>query len=63
MKNLLDLIGNTPLIEIEENIFAKLEGFNLTGSIKDRTALAMIEYAEKKGQLKKGCLLYTSRCV
>lgn len=54
MKNLLDLIGNTPLIEIEENIFAKLEGFNLTGSIKDRTALAMIEYAEKKGQLKKG---------
>lgn len=54
MKNLLDLIGNTPLIEIEENIFAKMEGFNLTGSIKDRTALAMIEAAEKDGRLKKG---------
>ena len=54
MKNLLDLIGNTPLIEIEENIFDKMEGFNLTGSIKDRTALAMIEAAEKDGRLKKG---------
>jgi len=54
MKNLLDLVGNTPLIEIEENIFAKMEGFNLTGSIKDRTALAMIEAAEKDGRLKKG---------
>lgn len=54
MKNLLDLIGNTPLIEIEENIFAKMEGFNLTGSIKDRTALAMVEAAEKDGRLKKG---------
>ncbi|MDD3032682.1 MAG: cysteine synthase family protein [Candidatus Pacebacteria bacterium] len=54
MKTILDLIGNTPLINIEDNIFAKMEGFNLTGSIKDRTALAMIEAAEKEGRLKKG---------
>ncbi|MDD4358193.1 MAG: PLP-dependent cysteine synthase family protein [Candidatus Pacebacteria bacterium] len=54
MKQLLDLIGNTPLLEIEPNIFAKMEGFNLTGSIKDRTALSMIEDAEKKGRLKPG---------
>ncbi|HOI59899.1 MAG TPA: PLP-dependent cysteine synthase family protein [Candidatus Pacearchaeota archaeon] len=54
MKSLLNLIGNTPLIEIEDNIFAKMEGFNLTGSIKDRTALAMVEAAEKEGRLKKG---------
>ena len=54
MKTLLNLIGNTPLIEIEPNIFAKMEGFNLTGSIKDRTALAMIEAAEEQGKLKKG---------
>lgn len=54
MKTILNLIGDTPLINIEENIFAKMEGFNLTGSIKDRTALAMIEAAEKEGKLKKG---------
>lgn len=54
MKHLLNLIGNTPLIEIEENIFAKMEGFNLTGSVKDRTALSMIEAAEKQGKLKPG---------
>ncbi len=54
MKKLLDLIGNTPLIKIEEDIFAKMESFNLTGSIKDRTALAMVEAAEKEGRLKKG---------
>jgi len=54
MKTILDLIGNTPLLNIEGSIFAKMEGFNLTGSIKDRTALAMIEAAEKEGRLKKG---------
>ena len=36
------------------NIFAKLEGFNPTGSIKDRIALRMVESAERKGQLRKG---------
>lgn len=61
MKTILDTIGNTPLIKIEKlnpnprvNIFVKLEGFNPTGSVKDRIALAMIEKAEKEGILTKG---------
>jgi cysteine synthase len=54
MNTILDFIGNTPLIRIEENIFAKIEGFNPGGSIKDRIALNMIIGAEKKGILKKG---------
>lgn len=62
--NILNLIGNTPLIQIEnpdqnENvkIFAKLEGFNPTGSIKDRIALAMVEKAEKDGTLRPGKII------
>lgn len=60
---MISLIGNTPLIELKnyqlENeccskIFAKLEGSNPFGSIKDRVAFSMIENAEKKGFLKKG---------
>ncbi len=54
MNTILDFIGNTPLIQIEENIFAKVEGFNPGGSIKDRIALSMILEAEKQGLLKKG---------
>ncbi len=54
MKTILDFIGNTPLVEVEENIFAKVEGFNPGGSIKDRIALNMILEAEKQGILKKG---------
>ncbi|MDD5639470.1 MAG: cysteine synthase family protein [Candidatus Pacebacteria bacterium] len=56
MKTFLELIGNTPILKIEEfpKIYAKLEGFNPGGSIKDRAALAMIESAEKQGILKKG---------
>jgi cysteine synthase len=61
MKNILETIGNTPLVKIEKinpnpkvNIFAKLEGFNPTGSVKDRIALAMVEKAEKEGILTKG---------
>lgn len=59
-KHLLSLIGNTPLVEIRKlnpnpkvNIFAKLEMFNPGGSIKDRAALAMIEGAEKSGELTR----------
>ncbi len=59
--NILELIGNTPLVKLNKlidkrgaNIFAKLESFNPGGSIKDRIALAMIEEAEKNGQLKTG---------
>ncbi len=58
---ILDLIGNTPIVRLsritgagETEIWAKLEGFNPGGSVKDRPALAMIEDAEQKGKLKKG---------
>ncbi len=60
-KTILDLIGNTPLVRLsrltgagDAEVWAKLEGFNPGGSVKDRPALAMIEAAEKKGKLKKG---------
>jgi [CysO sulfur-carrier protein]-thiocarboxylate-dependent cysteine synthase len=56
--SLLDLVGNTPLVELrpEGNVrlFAKLEGQNPTGSIKDRIAKAMIETAEEAGELEPG---------
>lgn len=56
--NILDLIGNTPLLSLEQttglNIFAKAEFLNPGGSIKDRIALHMIEEAEKSGRLKPG---------
>jgi cysteine synthase len=56
--NLLDLIGNTPLVELrpagDARIYAKLEAQNPTGSIKDRIAKAMIEAAEASGELEPG---------
>ena len=56
--NVLDLIGNTPLISLEQttgmHIYAKAEFLNPGGSIKDRIALNMIEEAEKDGRLKPG---------
>ena len=58
--NILDTIGNTPIVPIRHlnrndkvKIFAKLESFNPGGSIKDRIALSMIEKAERTGQLTK----------
>jgi cysteine synthase len=57
-KNVLDLVGNTPLVELKSagavQIYAKLEGQNPTGSIKDRIAKAMIEAAEASGELEPG---------
>jgi cysteine synthase B len=60
-ENILQTIGNTPLVKINRlnpnknvNIFAKIEGNNPTGSIKDRIALKMIEQAEAEGSLVKG---------
>ncbi|MCR4642028.1 MAG: cysteine synthase A [Lachnospiraceae bacterium] len=57
-KTVLDMIGNTPLISLEETtglkIYAKAEFLNPGGSIKDRIALNMIEEAEKDGRLKPG---------
>lgn len=59
--NILEAIGNTPMVRINSlcpkpnvNIYAKLEGFNPTGSIKDRIAIQMIEKAEEEGRLSKG---------
>jgi len=50
--NILDFIGNTPLLQVKgERIFAKAEFLNPGGSIKDRVALAMIEAAKKQGRL------------
>lgn len=60
-ENILQTIGNTPLVRINKlnpnrntTIYAKVEGFNPTGSIKDRIALAMVEQAEAEGKLTKG---------
>lgn len=60
-KTILDTIGNTPMVRINRlcpnpnvNIYAKLEGFNPTGSIKDRIAFAMVEQAEQNGLLTPG---------
>ncbi len=59
-KNILDLIGNTPLVPLRRlnpfkdvTILVKLESFNPGGSIKDRIALNMIESAERRGELTK----------
>lgn len=60
--NILGVIGNTPLVKINKlnpnpkhvTILAKLEYLNPGGSIKDRMALSVVEYGEKKGLLKKG---------
>jgi cysteine synthase B len=57
-QNLLELVGNTPLVELKPvggvQLYAKLEGENPTGSIKDRIAKAMIESAEASGELEPG---------
>ncbi len=59
--NLLELIGNTPLVRLEKiskdlpgNIIAKLESFNPLHSVKDRIGFSMIEKAENDGKLKQG---------
>jgi cysteine synthase B len=59
--SLLDLVGSTPLVELPRlspkpsvKLYAKLEGQNPTGSIKDRVAKAMIEAAEASGELEPG---------
>jgi cysteine synthase len=60
-KKILDLIGNTPIVEVQRlnpnpavKMYVKLEKNNPGGSIKDRVALYMIEQAEKSGQLTAG---------
>lgn len=65
-KNIAELVGNTPLLEVTriekaENLSArvlvKIEAFNPGGSVKDRVALSMIEDAEQNGKLKPGALI------
>lgn len=65
-KRLTDLIGNTPIVKLENieqkqnvraHLFAKLEYFNPGGSVKDRIALGMIEDAEQKGILNKDSVI------
>jgi len=60
-ENIIELIGNTPLVKLNKipdssdaEIWAKLEGFNPGGSVKDRIALSMIETAEREEKLKSG---------
>jgi len=53
MKNILDTIGNTPLLKIE-GIYAKFEAVNPSGSIKDRMAKYIMAKAEERGELKPG---------
>lgn len=60
-ENILETIGGTPMVRLHKigagtgaNIFAKVEGFNPSGSIKDRIALKMIQAAEESGELRPG---------
>jgi len=64
MAGIIDLVGNTPLVEIKKlnpnpkvKIYAKLEGNNPGGSVKDRAALNMIRSAIERGEIKKGSSL------
>src|SRR5581483_11164969 len=59
--DIVEAIGNTPLVELRRfspkpgvRLFAKLEGHNPTGSVKDRIARQMIEAAEREGRLRPG---------
>ena len=58
--NILETIGNTPLVKLNKlapegvNVYVKVEAFNPMGSIKDRMAKAVIEAAERSGELQPG---------
>ncbi|MBI3743658.1 MAG: pyridoxal-phosphate dependent enzyme, partial [Chloroflexi bacterium] len=63
-KNIIETIGNTPLVELQRtsptpnvHIYAKLEGANPTGSVKDRIVKYMLESAEAEGRLTKDRIL------
>src|SRR6478736_1909317 len=64
MASIIDLVGNTPMVEIKKlnpnpnvRIYAKLEGDNPGGSVKDRPALNMIRSALERGDIKAGSKL------
>ena len=59
--NITEVFGNTPLVRINRilgdskaNVYAKLEFYNPTSTVKDRIGIAMVDAAEKSGQLKPG---------
>lgn len=65
-KNIKEMIGNTPILKIdryvqykdfESEIFVKLEGFNPTGSVKDRAVLGMIEALENEGKINSDTII------
>ena len=63
-KNILGAVGNTPLIKLnrmtgpnDADVYVKYEGLNVGGSIKTRTALMMIEEAEKRGDLTEDSII------
>ncbi|MBR4900859.1 MAG: pyridoxal-phosphate dependent enzyme, partial [Victivallales bacterium] len=63
-KTILEAVGNTPLVELQNlpsaddaRILVKVEAVNVGGSIKTRTALNMIEAAEKEGLIHKGSVI------
>ena len=66
--NVLDLIGNTPMVRLNKldvgrcELYAKLESQNPGGSIKDRIGLRMIEAAEQDGKLAPGGTIIASSC-
>src|SRR3954463_11633124 len=64
MAGILDLVGNTPMVELKHvivnpdvRIYAKLEGHNPGGSVKDRAAYGMIKGAIDRGEIKAGTKL------
>jgi cystathionine beta-synthase len=66
-ENVLDLVGNTPLVKLNRlpetgmaNIYAKLDNLSPTGSVKDRIAVNMVKRAEEQGLLKPGATLVES---
>ena len=63
-QNILEAVGNTPMVELnrmtgpeDARVLVKYEGMNIGGSIKTRTALKMIEEAEKRGELSKDSII------
>ena len=59
IQNITDMIGNTPLLKINDkiNYYAKIEGSNLFGSVKDRAAKYLMENAYSDGVIKKDTIL------
>ena len=56
-KNILETIGNTPLLEYSDNILLKLENFNPSGSIKDRASYNMIKSALERGEISQDSII------